>query len=175
MGFRKNKNSNQAGLLHRIDLFDFSTGDPALIEGRRQYLIIKGSKSLAYQHSIDQENALLKRKGMANADQKVSEQIATLARRMSIMVVSAFIDAGEEDQPDIIEFNNIDELTSEQRDKEQKRLRELFADVTDLAVVVSDEVIKSSNFLVGQGQSLSCLLSKESGTTQPLKVETEAA
>lgn len=167
MGFGKYKNEKTADLVHKIELFDLVSGDPAMAKGRRQYLTVMGSKSLEYKKSIDSESAQNKRRNKTFADLTVDENIKTLARRLSILVVSAYIDVSETDEPDLIEFSDISKLSGEDRDKVQLRLRNLFAEVVDLAVMVNEEVSKSINFLPGRGQTLSSLLNKESGTEQP--------
>ncbi len=175
MGFRKYKNSNSADLVHKIELYDLETGDPALLDGRRQFIVVKGGKSQAYKKSIDQENAKLKRKNMANSDLSFDDQINTLARRLSMLVVSAYVDVGDDNESDIIEFTDIDALPGETRDIERGRLISFFSEVTDIAILVNAEVVKDVNFLPGRAKTLSDMLSNENGTTQPQQEATTAA
>jgi|GEM_PF-4460671 len=172
MGFGRYKNTKSADLVHRIELFDFATGDPAMANGRRQHITIRGEKSRAYQSAVEQETAQAKRKNKGAADFTFKESVSVLARRLSSIVVSAYVDAGD-DEPDIIEFDDIDALPDVDRENEKHRLRNLFTEVSDLAVVVNNEVVKSANFLPGQGQTLSSLLNSKSGTEEAPEKETQ--
>lgn len=173
MGFRKYKNTISADLVHKVELFDLETGDPAMANGRRQFVVIKGQKSRAYQSAVEKEEAAKKRKNGGDVF-TFKQNEAILARRLSGLIVGAYIDAGE-DEPDIIEFDDISQVDKDERGILRERLRELFVEVTDLALAVHEEVLKNENFIPGQGQSLSDLLSKESGTAQHPKAESEAA
>ena len=166
MGFGKYKNEKSADLVHRIELFDLATGDPAMAKGKRQYLTIKGAKSLEYKNALENEAAQNKRRNRSPEDLNIDENVKTLARRLAKLVVSAYIDVSDTDEPDLIEFNDISKLSGDDREMQRSRLRELFADVTDLSIMVNDEVVKNINFLPGRGKTLSDLLSSESGTEQ---------
>lgn len=162
MGFGRYKNVNQAELLHKIELFDFATGDPAVVNGRRQYIVIRGEKSRAYQNAVEREQAQAKRKGK-DSGFSFEESAKTLARRLSEITVAAFIDVSDTDEPKIVQFDNIDTLSEQDRENARADMRNLYAEVTDLALLVNEEVTKGANFLPGRGQTLSSLFSNASG------------
>lgn len=175
MGFGKFKNANSADLVHKIELYDFGTGDPAVLaDGRRQHITIKGSKSKAWESAVEREAAASKKRGDADTF-SFTGNAKILARRISEIVVSALIDVSETDEPDMIEFANIDALTSSERNAVQSKLRTLFVEVTEIATQVNDEAVKGSNFLPGRGQSLSALLSSENSTVPSQATASEIA
>lgn len=166
MGFGKYKNANQAELLHRIDLFDFGTGDPAVLpDGRRQHITILGEKSRAYQNAVERESAQRKNKQGADAAFTFEESSKVLARRLAEVTVSALVDISDTDEPELIEFANINELSPKDREIALGDMRKLFTSITDLALKVNEEVTRSANFLPGRGLPLSSLSSSVSGTT----------
>lgn len=163
MGFGKFSDDKKGSTHFKIELYDFDSGDAVYVDGKRQFLTVKGAKSRAFingqEQAIAQEN---KRKDSAYSHDR---NIGVLARRMANLVVSGLIDIGD-DEPDIIEFEGIDELSQEDRNAIRTRLKNAFVDVTDLLVLVQEEVVKDANFLPKQEKPLSEPSSNEGGTTQ---------
>lgn len=164
MGFGKFSDDKKGNSVFKIELYDFDSGDAVFIDKKRQFLTVKGAKSRAFingqEQAVAQEN---KRKDSAYSHDR---NIGVLARRMANLVVSGLIDVGD-DEPDIIAFENIEDLNQEERTAIRARLKSAFVDVTDLLVLVQEEVVKDANFLPKQGKPSSAPSSKESGTTQP--------
>lgn len=174
MGFGKYKDEKAADLVHKIELFDFETGDPALHNGRRQFFIVRGGKSRGYQNAIEKEAAHNKRKG-ADAESFTFEKNAkSLARRLAEVIVAAYVDVGD-GEVDLIEFNDIDSLTGQERDQMKARLRNALTEITDLALLINAEVVKDANFMPQHGKTLSSLLNNESGTTPQPVIASQAA
>ena len=175
MGFGKYKNANSADLLHRVDLYDFATGERAVLpDGRQQFVIVRGGKSLQWQSAIEREAARNKKKGKSADDFSFAVNARVLGNRLSEVVVAALVDIGD-DVPDVIDFQDISKLMAQERNKVKGQLAGAFTEITDLAMYVHDEVVKDSNFLPDQGQNLSALLNSEPTTTQSPTAETEAA
>jgi len=173
MGFGKYKNKNSADLVHRIELFDFETGDAAMAEGKRQQITILGQKSRRYQNHVEGEEAQKKRKKGAANNFSFEESQRVLARRLAAVVVSVYIDVGDDD-PDIIDVPDISKLDSDERQIVRGKLRDTFAAISDLAIVVNEEVVKDSNFLPGRAKTLSDLLGS-ANTTEPSQKDTRKA
>lgn len=167
MGFGKHKDRNSAELLHRIDLYDFATGEPALHNGIRQHFIVKGGKSNAYKNALEEEAAYSARTGKNAERFSFAKQQKVLANRLTRLIVSAYIDVGDEGVVDLIEFKDINELEPQERNEMQSRLRTALSEITDLALLINEEVVNNANFLPGRGKSLSDLLSSKSTTEQP--------